>query len=248
VTTLLLAGFLALLGLAHGRRFVDRVELTLIGCNDDFNSRASNLAALLERDPDIIFIQEGKAADYRGLLDPRPGRTARKLLPRNLWRVHQDTSTAARAGAVVIYRHDVVLGTGAGFTFGVKALGLLARWIAWVRGTISGRRVFLFSAHPPPFRARRWWHPFDVALWARLRTALAARRLVIGQMDSNRHGGQRGLPKRLRWVAVGKSIDGFVLSRSIEILDGPTELPKGSSDHHPITLRVRIPVTGRKPR
>jgi hypothetical protein len=247
VTALLLASVLALLGLAHGGRAQRWVELTLIGCNDDFNSHASNLVELLAHAPDIIFIQEGKAADYRGLLDTRPGRTGKKLLSRAEWRIHQDTSSPDRAGAVVIYRHDVVLGTGAGFTFAVKAHGLLARWIAWIRGTISGCRVFLFSAHRPPLRARGWWHPFDVALWARLRLALAARRVVIGQMDSNEHGGPPRLPRRLRWVAVGQSIDGFVLSDKVRVVAGTLEqLPKGSSDHRPIKLRVRIPVTGRQ--
>lgn len=245
MTTLILAGVLALVGLsAAGVARRAFVELVLIGCNDDWASRASNLAELLAHDPDVIFIQEGKAADYRELTDEH----GRRLLPFHAWGVHQDTTSPARAGSVVIYRHQAFDRTGGGWTFAVHAHGLLARWIAWLRGRIGGRRVFLFSAHRPPQRTRHWWRPFDLALWARLRHALAARRLVIGQMDSNQHGGPPRLPKRLRWVAVGKSIDGFILDRRITVVDGPTELPKNTSDHHPIKLRVRIPVPANRRR
>jgi hypothetical protein len=215
------------------------VDLVLIGCNDDLHSRGSNLAELLKHDPDVVFIQEGRVADYRNLRHE-----GKRLLPYQTWGVHQDTSSPARAGSVVIFRHDRFARTGSGWTFTVHARGLMGRWIAWVRGTVlpAHERTFLFAAHRPPLRTRAWWRPFDAALWARLRLALAARRLVIGQIDSNEHGGPPKLPKRLRWVAHGRSIDGFVLSKRIRILDGPTQLPKHTSDHHPIRLRVRIPA------
>jgi hypothetical protein len=240
VTGLLLV-FLAIAALAHGGRATRFVELVLIGCNDDFNSRASNLAELLAHDPDIIFIQEGKAADYRHLR----GRDGKRLLPMHTWGVHQDTrhpERTGRSGSVVIYRHDAFTRTAGGFRFGVRARGLLPRWTAWLRGRLGGVRAFLFATHRPPVRARAFWHPFDVATWARVRLALAAGRVVLGQMDSNEHGGPPRLPRGLRWVAAGRSIDGFVLSRSAEVLQGPEELPKGSSDHHPIKARVRIPL------
>lgn len=248
MTALFLAALLAFVGLAQVRGRGGFVELLLIGCNDDFNSRRSNLAELLAHDPDVIFIQEGKAAHYRDLRETENDRTSRRLLPFHTWGVHQDTSSPDRAGTVVIYRHDLVSRTASGFTFGVKAAGLLTRWIAWVRGSIGTTvkvKVFLFSAHRPPLRARRWWHPFDLALWARLRGALAAGRVVLGQMDSNEHGGPPSVPRGLKVVDKGNAIDVFVLSRSVEVVEGPTALPKGSSDHHPYKLRVRIPVSGR---
>jgi hypothetical protein len=244
--TALLALVLICAGLAAGRPARARryVELVLVGCNDDFNSRASNLAELLAAGPDVIFIQEGKAADYRALLDD----AGRQLLPIGLWGIHQDTSSPDRAGTVVIWRHDVITRTGSGFTFAVKAGGLLARWVAWVRGTVAGCRVFLFSAHRPPVRDRHWWAPFDLALWARLDVALAARRIVLGQMDSNQHGGPPHLPAGLRWVAVGASIDGFIISSSVDVVAWPIELPYGSSDHHPIQMTVRLPTKTRPAR
>jgi hypothetical protein len=238
--SVLLLAVLTLVGFAHARAgaFTD---LTLIGCNDDFNSRASNLAELLKHNPDIIFIQEGKAADYRHLRDDE----GNLLLPRGLWGVHQDTSSPDRAGSVIIYRHDDswanrFVHEAGGFTFGVRARGLLTRWTAWLRGKIGGRRVFLFSTHRPPFRARMFWRAFDLRTWARIRLALLAGRVVLGEMDSNEHGGPGRLPRGLRWLAVGRSIDGFIVSRGVEVLEGPTELPKGSSDHHPIKLVVRL--------
>lgn len=252
VTQLLLWGLVALIGLAqprgragHVARTVEWAELVLVGFNDDEMSRGSNLAEVLASNPDVIFIQEGRAADYRRLRDSQTGE---KLLPMHTWGVHQDTRTPARAGSVIIFRHLRSMRTGAGFAFGVKARGLMARWIAWLRCLIpgpGGRRSFLFSAHRPPLRDRRWWQPFDTALWARLRLALAAGRLVLGQMDSNQHGGPPRLPSTLRWVASGNSIDGFVLSREIRIVEGPIELPTNTSDHHPILLAVHIPLTRR---
>jgi hypothetical protein len=244
VTGLLLVAFLAIAALAHGRQAGEFVELVLIGCNDDFNSRGSNVAGFLAHDPDFIFIQEGKAADYRNLR----GADGKKLLPIHTWGVHQDTrhpERTGRSGSVVIYRHDAFTRSAGGFTLGVRARGLLPRWTAWLRGQIHHVRVFLFSTHRPPVRARAFWHPFDLATWARVRLALATGRVVLGQMDSNEHGGPPNLLRGLRWVALGRSIDGFVLSRSVEVLQGPQELPKDTSDHHPIKLRVRIPVSGR---
>lgn len=242
---LLLVSILALLGLSTLSVIRGWVELVLIGCNDDWASKASNLAELLTHNPDVIFIQEGKAAHYRDLRSP----DGKRLLPRHVWGVHQDVSSPARAGSVVIFRYSAIRRGGSGFTYGTKARGILTRWIAWVRGSlaITGAwvRLFLFSAHYPPVRVRRWWRPFGLHLWARLRLAMAAGRLVIGQMDSNRHGGPTGIPRGLVWVAVPGSIDGFVLSKQIHVLGPVEELPKGSSDHHPIKIRVRVPVRPR---
>lgn len=246
MTTLILAGVLALVGLsAAGVARRAFVELVLIGCNDDWASRASNLAELLAHDPDVIFIQEGKAAHYRELRD----KGGKRLLPFHQWAVHQDTSSPARAGSVVIYRHAIPFERDrSGYAYGTRAKGTLTRWIAWVSGTILGIRVFLFSAHYPPQRVRRWWRPFGLHLWARVRLAMAARRMVLGQMDSNRHGGPTGIPRGLRWVGVPGSIDGFVISRKVQVVGQVEQLPKNTSDHHPIKLRVRIPVPANRRR
>lgn len=240
---LLAAGLLAAwLGLPTAGTAARWVDLVLIGCNDDWASKASNLAELLKHGPDVIFIQEGKAAHYRNLrVDPHDPHSSR-LLPYDTWGVHQDTSSPARAGSVVIWRHDKTRATGMGFAYGTKAAGTLTRWIAWVRAVIGGTRMFLFSAHYPPQRVRAWWKPFGLHLWARVRLALAAGRLVIGQMDSNQHGGPAGIPNGLHWVAVHGSIDGFVLSRRIRVVGHVEELPKHTSDHHPILLHVRVPT------
>lgn len=238
---LLLAGALALLGLAAPRRARRFVELTIITCNDDWASKGSNLAELLAHGFDLLFIQEGKRAVYRTLSDSKTGA---RLLPITKYGVHQDTKSLARAGSVVVWDHTTIRRTGSGFTFGVKAPGLLARWVAWLRATAGGRRLWPASAHRPPVRVRRWWDPFDVALIARTRLALAARRFPIIGMDCNEHGGPARLKrslKALRWHAVGDSIDGFLLHRKIEVLS-ITELPKDTSDHHPVVARIRIPV------
>jgi hypothetical protein len=189
------------------------VELVLIGCNDDFNSRGSNLAELLAHDPDLIFIQEGKAADYRGPArtrgprqaaapDPHLGRPPGHLEPRPRRRARWSSTGTTPSPAPPAGSPSPYAPSG---SWPVDRLAPRPR---------LRRRVFLFSAHRPPVRARRFWHPFDLALWARLRLALAAGRLVLGQMDSNQHGGPPTAAPRLRWVAVGRSIDGFVLSRS----------------------------------
>jgi hypothetical protein len=233
---------IALLGLLFAaaptaKRVAQWVDLTIICCNDDWASAGSNMAELLRHSPQLILIQEGKRAHYADLRDD----SGRRLFPMATWGVHQNTSNDAIAGSVVIWRHDSVKRTAAGFTFAVRAVGLLTRYIAWLRALLGGRKVFIFSAHRPPYRTRQFWRPFDIALWARLRLALAARRLVIGGMDSNQHGGPPNLPAGLKWVAVGNSIDGFILSEKIKVVE-VTELPRGTSDHHPVLTHVRVPV------
>lgn len=235
---------IALLGLLFAaapplKRATGHVRRTLVTCNDDFVSAGSNMLEVLRHHPDVIFIQEGKREHYADLRHPRTGA---RLFPMAEYGVLQDNSNDAIAGSVVIWRHDSWKKTGSGFTFAVRAVGLLARYIAWIRVVVSGgRKLFLFSAHRPPFRARRFWHVFDIALWARLARAIAVKRLILGGMDSNQHGGPPHLPRSLKWVAVGNSIDGFVLSQAIKVVS-LNELPLGTSDHHPVVAVVDIPL------
>lgn len=225
---------------APARKTLELVRLVIVTCNDDWASAGSNMLELLrDTKPDIIFIQEGKRANYAALKHPA---TRLRLLPPEEWLVHQDLSSQARAGSVVIVRKAKVPFLGkTGFTFAVKAAGLLPRWVAWVRARVHGVLLLLFSAHRPPVRVRRFWHPFDIALWARLRLALLAGRIILGGMDSNEHSGPSRIPKGLKWVAVGDSIDGFILSGQVRVMS-IRELPKGTSDHHPVAAVVEIPV------
>jgi endonuclease/exonuclease/phosphatase family metal-dependent hydrolase len=218
-------------------------RLVLVTCNDDWASAGSNMTELLRlAKPDVIFIQEGKRANYAALVYPG---SKRRLFPPEDWLVHQDISSEARAGSVVIVRKAAapILGR-AGFTFGVKATGLLPRWVAWVRVRIQGVRFFLFSAHRPPVRVRRFWHPFDIALWARLKLAQAAGRVIMGGSDSNQHGGPSRIPRGLKWAGLRGSIDGFILSKRVRVAH-IRELPKGTSDHHPVLATVEIPIPAR---
>lgn len=216
-------------------------QLVLISCNDDWASAGSNMVELLKRNPDVIFIQEGKRERYAAMKAD-----GHRLFPPEEWVVHQDTSNQGIAGSVVIVRKTQSVHLGkAGFTFAVRASGLLPRYVAWMRAGTLGVRLFLFSAHRPPVRVRRFWSRFDVALWARLKTALTARRIVLGGMDSNEHGGPSRIPAGLKWAGVSGSIDGFVLSKRIQVIH-LQQLAKNTSDHHPVLARVRIPIRGKR--
>lgn len=231
---LLLTLALALPTLAVSRSvWVDR---RLISCNDDWASKGSNLLELLRHDPDFIFIQEGKRAHYVTLRDSKTGT---RLLDLNKYGVVQDWSSPAKAGSVVIYKRPSGKYGKHGFTFAVRARGLLPRYIAWVRASIGSTKVFLFAAHRPPVRVKAFWHRFDVALYVRLAHAHAAGRIILGGMDSNEHGGPPH-PKWVKWVAVSGSIDGFIMSRDVHVVSGPRVLAKNTSDHHPVMCTVRI--------
>lgn len=235
-----LLAFLAVLilpGLAQARARGRFVELTIVTCNDAFTSKGTNLPDLIARGVDLIFVQEGRAAVYRNIRNKAGGR----VLPLHMYGVHQDPNSLDKAGSAVIWKHTAFNRSAAGYTFAVHAPGLMARWIAWLRGTIGGRKAWLWSAHRPPIRDRRWWRPFDLAFKARLRLALRAHRLILGGMDSNQRGGPHYGIRGVRWHAVGDSIDGFLLSASIEVLS-IEELPMDTSDHHPVIARVRVPV------
>lgn len=222
--------------------------LTIATVNDDWASAGSNLGMVVDvRDVnakaaapvdscDVVMIQEGKRADYHKAAPPS-------------YDVRQDASTKARAGSVLIHRRGGHLAlTKAGWTFLVKAVGLLARYLVWGRfnvvdGPARGRKLFLGSAHRPPKRAARWWHIFDAALALRCRRARRAGRLVVIGMDANQVEPER-LAKmcRMVWHSIpGRCIDGFLASPQIQFVD-IRELPKGTSDHHPLVATVVIPA------
>jgi hypothetical protein len=220
--------------LARRPRYVTR---TVGVCNDDWASKGSNLADLIAAGCQLIFIQEGKRAHYRELRDADDHR----LLPYDTWGVIQDVSSPARAGSVIIWHHAAYSARKRGWTFGAKAPGIMARWMAWTRGHIGRARVFLFCAHWPPVRVRRFQPVFTAAVRTRLWLAHQAGRVILGGVDSNQHGGPP-LPPWLHWhTAVPGSIDGLICSADV-IIDEARELPKDTSDHHPQVFVVRVPV------
>lgn len=204
-------------------------RLTVATCNDDWASVASNYAEVAG--VDVVLIQEGKRAKYASLVDKR----TRGVL--------QDTSDPAKAGSVVIWTLAMVLRQATGLTFAVKASGLLIRYLAWLRATVGGRRVLFIAGHRPPKRTAKWWHPFDLALAARVRAATTVGRLVVVGLDAN-----EGDPQKMAslcglvWHSTGpKHIDGFLMSKAIT-MSGIKLLPKGSSDHQPVVATIEIPA------
>lgn len=206
--------------------------ITVATVNDDWASKGSNYAEVAN--VDVVLIQEGKRADYAKLVDPK----TRGVL--------QDRTSAATSGSVIIWTLTAVLMQKTGLTFGVKAKGLLTRFLAWLRCTVGGRRVLFISAHRPPKRARHWWHPFDLALAARVRRALLFRRVVIVGMDAN-----EAMPRTLArmcgltWHSTGADrIDGFLVSKSVTV-KSVRALPKDTSDHQPVVAVMEIALLGK---
>lgn len=205
------------------------MKLRLASVNDDFGTAASNVPEVAPH-ADVIFVQEGKRTPIDPLLDTG-------------WGVHQDISSDALAGSALAWRKSLVIVTAVGTTLGVLPHGaaMLARYIAWARGSFYGRRLWLASCHRPPLRYRRLWPLFDAHLAARVRAARMARRLVVIGMDANERDARRlATLCGLKWVAPEGSIDGFLVSKSLRVSD-VRRLPRGTSDHHPVLATVHIP-------
>lgn len=234
--------------MATPQTVIEGTPLTIATVNDDWATAGTNVGLVVDvraRKPkaaeptdsaDLVFIQEGKRAKYADLVDPAA------------YNVQQDVSTKARAGSVVIRRAAAPLAEQAhGWLFLVRALGLLARYFAWQRlrvtgGKARGRLLLVGSAHRPPKRTARWWGVFDIALAARCRIAMRWGRLVIIGMDANQSHPEK-LAKRcgLVWHSMpGYCIDGWLASPQIQFVD-VQELPKATSDHHPLVAHIVIP-------
>lgn len=200
-------------------------------CNDDWATEGSNIEEVLGQQADVVGIQEGKRANYR------------KRLPIARFGVHQDTSSKARAGSVVVWDHHASMVAGrAGWTFGVKAPGLLARFVAYVVFHPAKARRFAFlSAHWPPMRDRRFWHPFEIAVALLVRWFRVRGILVVIACDSNQHHHRRVFAG-LQWHSANPdSIDGFWTSPEISV-ETVRFLPHGSSDHRPQVARMVVPA------
>lgn len=201
--------------------------------NDNYNSPGSNIEEVLQQHADIVGIQEGKATDYRRRLSYRYG-------------VHQDTSTEARAGSAIVWDRGINLNAQRrGWTFGVHAPGLLARFLAWVIFRPTGVHPFVvIAAHWPPQRVRGWWHPYELALSARVRYFRARGFLVIVPSDSNQHRHRARFAGLVWHSASATSIDGFWTSPRIRV-QSVRFLPFGTSDHKPQVARMVIPGSHR---
>lgn len=232
---------------------IDGTHLTIAVLNDAWQTAGTNIGMVADTltgsdtsrtaqkatvtRADVVMIQEGKRAKYADVVNPAA------------YDVHQDTSSKALAGSALVYRKAAPLKlTKAGWLFLVKALGILARYLAWGRfdvtaGGAKGRQLLLGSAHRPPKRAASWWKPFDAALALRCRRAKRSGRLVIIGMDANQVEPER-LAKMcgLVWHSVkGRVIDGFLASPQIQFVE-ISELPKNTSDHHPLVATVVVPA------
>lgn len=209
--------------------------MQIITCNDDFNTKRSNVPALSKRTPAPLFIgiQEGKIERYRDMLDPK------------LWLVRQGTGSDARKGNAVIIRRDLATKVGSRADdpskrgWGIKILTkrdrgdqMLDRYITWadVRLKSNGKVIRLAACHRPPQRERDNWAEFDrnLSAWAK-----ASPVPVIVAMDANQPN-----PKFTGLVWTGLGIDGFAHSKSIT-LNNRSRLPKDSSDHHPVLARFK---------
>lgn len=213
----------------HRGETMTKSKFTLATCNDDWASAGSNIDDV--KSCDVVFIQEGKRAHYRKLLGPG-------------YVVRQSWLSKARAGSVIVIRKDSGLKLGGyGWTFGVDAVGLLPRWIAWQRAKATDVPLLLMCAQRPPLRTAAWWNPFDIAFSARVRAALRAHREVLAGLDANQRD-PSDLTRRtgLTWHTTNttaKHLDGFLVSRGVKV-SGITALPYDTSDHQPLVATVEI--------
>ena len=210
--------------------------------NDDWANLASDVPGLVrDTRPLVGGIQEGFRVKYRDVIPHR-------------WGVFQVRQNKATAGVAVLWdrrklekvgkRRRSAERLGRGIHVMGKGKDTRERSVVWQdlrfkSGVERGRmpRVFrLASVHYPPQRDRESWAAFDAKLevWVR-RSPIP----VILFMDSNQHGGPVGLldgiSGKYGWHAVTDSIDGAVTSLPVK---GVKQLPKRTSDHHPVVVTL----------
>ncbi len=198
--------------------------LTVATVNDDFTDRKTNLPRIRAG---VMLVQEAKNTNIRRELGSHRG-------------VHQDTRRDDRAGSAVVWNKKRVDVTDRGYSLAVepRGAGMLRRWMSWTDMKVDGATVRMISVHRPPKRFSHLWPQFDANLARFVKQTKGP--VVIG-LDANERN-PRALAKAtgLKWVAPQGSIDGFLVSPGVKI-EKVWRLPKGSSDHHPVLARIRLP-------
>lgn len=212
-------------GKAHAHRHT--TGITVETMNDDFVSKGTNLPRARGA---VVMVQEAKNDHVRR--DEPQGYGA-----------HWNGGREDQAGTAVLWdKKDPHLKATQhrGYAMGVEPgrAKMLARWINWTDVKVDGQTVRMISVHRPPKRFSFLWPQFDRNVAAFVKHSKVP--VVIG-MDSNEAGGPKELARLtgLRWVGDGRSIDGFLVSKGIEV-EKVKSLPKGTSDHHPVIARLRI--------
>ncbi|MFO0599547.1 MAG: hypothetical protein U0228_29850 [Myxococcaceae bacterium] len=200
-----------------------RVGLTIATVNDDFATPKTNAKQV---HAGVVLMQEAKNVDLRRTLGDRFG-------------VHQ-AKREDKAGAATFWRkQDRLKVMKRGYALGVEPHGakMLARWINYTDMNVNGAKVRMISVHRPPLRFRRLWPEFDRNLAAFIKSSKLP--VVVGMDANQRNPQQLARLTGLRWHAPKGSIDGFLASRSVHF-ERMKELPKGSSDHHPVLARITL--------
>lgn len=219
---------------------------SVVTVNDDWTTPLrSNVPYLARLRPMAIVTQESKTHHYRTMMGPN-------------WSVRQDLESQATAGVAVLIntrraepfgpaRRQKADVTGWGFeVLAERDRGddMLDRGIAWQDAFVDGDRrrpVRVGGAHRPPKREADDWAEFDrnFRAWCE-RSPIP----VLVGLDANQEHPRGLLRPGFTWTGAG--IDGFVHSISLTVNRRElVELPKRTSDHHPILAGVRIPRMSR---
>ena len=210
-----------------------RETLTIATVNDDFTDKKSNLRDV---NADVVMLQETKNSNLRKI---RPNEEK--------YGVHQGKGPE-KAGAAVVWKKDAATAKDRGYTLGVKPQGaaMLTRWISWTVLKVGDQKVRMVSVHRPPQRFSRLWGDFDRNLAKFVKSSKMP--TIIG-MDANQVNPRRmahltGLrwhaPKGRHQVSHKEPIDGFLATRGIKF-ENLKRLPRGTSDHHPVTAKITLP-------
>ncbi|MGV3620224.1 MAG: endonuclease/exonuclease/phosphatase family protein [Archangium sp.] len=210
-----------------------RETLTIATVNDDFTDRKSNLRDV---NADVVMLQETKNSNLRKV---RPDEKK--------YGVHQGRGEA-KAGAAVVWKKNAATATNRGYALGVRPQGaaMLTRYISWTVLKVGDQKVRMVSVHRPPGRFSRLWADFDRNLATFVKRSKMP--TIIG-MDANQVNPRRlahltGLrwhaPKGLHPTSHKKPIDGFLATRGIKF-ENIRRLPRGTSDHHPVTAKITLP-------
>ncbi len=195
--------------------------------NDDFVTR--NRSNVHRVKADVLLVQESKFTNVRDELKHRDHRFG----------VHQDGSDLAHKGTAVAWDKEKMKATDSGFRLGVEPNGhaMLKRYINWTDVKIDGQTVRMVSVHRPPPRDSELWPAFNRNLGEFVKHTRGP--IIIGT-DAN-HKNPVNLEKAtgLRWEAPRGSIDGFLVSKDVEV-SHLKRLDKGSSDHTPVKAQFRL--------
>ena len=230
-------------------------KMTVVTLNDDYTSRRTDVRRAFRHRARAVAKRLGRRLPRRRVRNLRPlallvqeakNTPLGAILPPGSYGVAHDRSSAARAGVAVVWDVDQASAVGDQHHRVLcepRGAAMLPRGVTWQTLRVDGEPIVFASTHRPPERYDWLWPEFD----RNLRAWVAEQRhpVVLG-IDTNvkgwgwqKPGRRRRLARSMGMRQRGRGIDAVFVTPPLRV-SRPRWLPRWTSDHRGVEVRVRV--------